>query len=165
MQEVNAAWQVLRSPGDRAAYDEQLRGVSAPASAGSAAVRRSAPSFDGQLVEPQRIDPRGAPRPRRRGRWAPLLIVAVLVVAGIVVAVSASSKRSARIEEPVVRTNRYEVGSCVAVQPGPTVQVVPCDQPNTGKVAATTDYPRPCPAGTDTVSVVAEQLSVCLTAP
>ena len=68
MREVNAAWQVLRSPADRAAYDDQLRGeADAVGLAGDErrlgrrrASRARPPSFDGQLVEPA-----AARRPRR----------------------------------------------------------------------------------------------------
>jgi hypothetical protein len=172
MRELNTAWSVLRSPADRAAYDEQLRG--GPGSrAGSAAVADAAtparPSYDGHLVDPRTIDPRrgGAAGPRR-GRWIPVAIVVVLVVAGLAVAAVTTSRRTARVDEPVVQTNRYEIGSCVAVGPGadgPAVAVVSCAEPNSGRVAATTDYPRPCPGGTETVTVVAEQVSVCLTSP
>lgn len=119
--------------------------------------------MDGQLVDPQRIDPRpGGGRSRRRGRWVPVLIVAVLVAAGVAVAVRMAAHRSAPSDEPVVRTNRYEVGSCVTISPGPMVSILSCGRPNSGRVKATTDYPRPCPSGTETVSVVAEQVSVCL---
>ena len=52
---------------------------------------------------------------------------------------------------------------CVAVTPGPVAYTVPCDQPHTGTVAATTDYPRPCPSGTSEVALVEQQLSLCLT--
>jgi hypothetical protein len=164
MREVSAAWEVLRSPGDRAAYDDQLRSGSITGRS-SASVDRSAPSFEGQLVDPRRIDPRAGGAGRHRGRWVPVLIVAVLVLVGLVLAVSTSSRHAGQVDEPVVRTNRYAVGSCVAVQPGPVVLVVPCDGPNSGRVAATTDYPRPCPSGTETVSVVADQVSVCLAEP
>ena len=88
--------------------------------------------------------------------------VAVLVAAGVAVAVRMAAHRSAPSDEPVVRTNRYEVGSCVTISPGPMVSILSCGRPNSGRVKATTDYPRPCPSGTETVSVVAEQVSVCL---
>ena len=58
-----------------------------------------------------------------------------------------------------MHTERYPVGSCVAVTPGPVAYTVPCDQPHTGTVAATTDYPRPCPSGTSEVALVEQQLS------
>jgi hypothetical protein len=117
MGEVNAAWDVLRSPADRAAYDDQLRLATA---VGSTARSSSLPpSFDGQLVDPQRIDPRVGGVSRRRGRWLPVLIVLVLVAGGVVVALLVASHRAARIDEPVVRTNRYEVGSWVAARRGP----------------------------------------------
>ncbi len=61
------------------------------------------------------------------------------------------------------RSSDYPVGSCVAVIAGPAAVVVPCDQPHSGTVASTTDYPRPCPTGTYTVALVAQELSLCLT--
>jgi hypothetical protein len=173
MREVNAAWAVLRSPADRAAYDEQLRaatpgGSTRPAATGPAPAMAEAASFEGQLVDPRSIDPRvGGPVRAHRARWVPVVIVLALVAAGIGLAVVTTSNRSGSPPEPVVRTNRYEVGSCVAVQPGPAgpvVSVVSCGLPNSGRVAATTDYPRPCPAGTDAVALVDEQVSVCLVA-
>jgi len=174
MRELNAAWAVLRSPAARAAYDEQLRGQSGATGSGvngpAPTSDRPAPrSFDGQLVDPRSIDPRtGGSGGARPGRWLPITIVVVLVLAGLVVAALSVARRSSHVDEPVVVTNRYPIGSCVAVAPGasgPLVGVVSCDGPNSGQVAATTDYPRPCPAGTETVSLVAEQLSVCLSAP
>jgi len=163
MQEVNAAWQVLRSPADRAAYDDALRARSVSSSPMST-VDPLVPSFADQLVVPVRDEsvPAAGRRPAGFARWAPLLIVGLLLVGGLIVAISVSSRRSSPIDQPELRTNRYEIGSCVVVTPGPQVVGVSCDLPNSGRVAATTDYPRPCPAGTQTVSIVVERLSVCL---
>jgi len=174
MRELNAAWAVLRSPATRAAYDEQLRGRSGGLGSGDNGLApgsdpTASPSFDGELVDPRSIDPRtGRSSGARPGRWLPITIVVVLVLAGLALAALSASRRSSPVDQPVVVTNRYPIGSCVAVAPGtsgPSVEVVSCGEPNSGRVAATTDYPRPCPAGTETVSLVAEQLSVCLSAP
>ena len=92
----------------------------------------------------------------------------ILAVAVLVVTVTAYASHghpsptgtSTRSRPP----SGYPVGSCVAVTAGPTAVVVPCDQPHSGTVASTTDYPRPCPTGTFTVALVTQELSLCLTA-
>jgi hypothetical protein len=163
---------VLRSPNDRAAYDRQLAGGTGPGSGGSsgsggparptpAATGRPVPSFGDHLVDP-RIDP--AADGRGGHRWGP--IVAILVVAALVVIVTAYAAHghpgSAGSGTTVGGSaDGYQVGSCVAVI-DQQADVVPCDQPNNGRVAATTDYPRPCPSGTETVSLIQLDLSLCL---
>jgi hypothetical protein len=165
MREVNAAWQVLRSPASRAAYDDELRAAEDRTPEGSTHERPTSsgahrrPSFADHLV-----DPRAETAPRHRGwrLWAPVLVVVALVVGILVATAYARRSGSDAPTEPEVHTTRFSVGDCVAVRPGPTVEGVPCDQPNTGRVVATTDYPRPCPSGTITVSLVEQQLSLCL---
>ncbi len=91
----------------------------------------------------------------------------VLAVAVLVVTVTAYASHGhpspAGTSTPQNAPSGYPVGSCVAVTTGPTAVVVPCDQPHSGTVAATTDYPRPCPPGTFTVALVAQELTLCLT--
>jgi hypothetical protein len=167
MQEVNAAWRVLRSPADRAAYDDALRGTSVE-HRDTTVAGHAGPSFADRLVELPRHDAAPFP-PRPSGRWhrrVPLLIVAVLLVGGLVLAIAVSASRpSTSGDQPELRTGRYSPGSCVAVQPGPTAAVVSCDLPNSGRVAVTTDYPRPCPTGTETIALVEERVALCLVAP
>jgi hypothetical protein len=50
---------------------------------------------------------------------------------------------------PAPRPEPAVVGSCVRVSPGPSTTVVPCDEPNTGRVAARVPDRRSCPAGTE----------------
>ena len=94
-------------------------------------------------------------------------MVIILAVAVLVVTVTAYASHEhpspSGTTTPESVFQGYPAGSCVAVTAGPTAVVVPCDQPHTGTVASTTDYPRPCPSGTFTVALVAQQLSLCLT--
>ncbi len=172
MQEINAAWEVLRNPAARAAYDEQLAAAGGAGAPSVPAHRQAAPggvggrppSFADQLVDPTRADPRDE-RVRRGGlrRWAPVLVIAVVVSVVTVLAVHAAHKSSAPPPPGVeLQTEQFQVGSCVAVTPGPEAVTGPCNEPNRGQIAATTDYPRPCPPDTTTVALVERHISLCL---
>ena len=80
-------------------------------------------------------------------------MVVVLVVVGVIAAIAASQDHKVAPADPEVHTSSFDVGSCVTILPGPTVVRVPCTEPNAGQVVATTDYPRPCPTGTQTLSL------------
>jgi hypothetical protein len=167
MQEINAAWSVLRSPGRRAAYDEELararRQAAAPPSprpGTSAGV-----DFADQLVDPTDPVPAGLrPGRRRLGRWAPVLVVLGVLVGMMVATAYAAHKPSTDQTPPGVEVNtaQFLSGSCVAVYPGPVVEETPCDGPNSGRIASTVDYPRPCPPDTDPFSLIGRQLTLCL---
>ena len=104
---------------------------------------------------------------RRGWRWAGVILI--LAVAVLVVTVTAYASHGHPAPTGTTpspnQSSDYPVGSCVAVTVGPSAVVVPCDQPHSGTVASTTDYPRPCPTGTYTVALVAQDLSLCLTSP
>ena len=169
MREINAAWDVLRNPASRAAYDDQLA-AGAPAAAKVPAHRAGGAggarpvSFADQLVDPTRAGVGDPPSTGRRlGRWAPVLVIVVLVVVIAGLAINASYKPSTPAPPGVeLQTEQYQVGSCVVVIAGPNAVKVPCDEPNSGRVSATTDYPRPCPPETTTVALVSRQITLCL---
>ena len=169
MAEINAAWEVLRNPASRAAYDEQLAGGSpatarVPARAGGGATRPV--SFADQLVDPTRVGAGDERSSRRLGRWAPVLVIVGLVVVIAALAINASRQPSSPAPPGVqLQTEQFQVGSCVVVLAGPDAVTVPCDEPNSGKISATTDYPRPCPPATTTVALVARQITLCLASP
>ena len=173
MRECNAAWAALNSPAGRAAYDDELRaagrmpgqpgdGVEAGARAtlGRAMVGR-VPSPTDQIVEPARDFGIMVPK-RHTGRWVAAGVVVVLVVGAIVAGIAASQHDAPPPSDPELRTNAFQVGSCVSIQPGPIVASVPCTQPNAGRIASTTDYPRPCPIGSESLALVDEKLVLCL---
>ena len=176
MRECNAAWAVLGTPATRAAYDDQLRaeGLLPPRPGeGSSAVRSSAgsagrsssigrvPSPTDQLIEPARDFGVLVPR-RHTGRWVAVGVVVVLLAAGAIAAVVAAQHDATPPADPELRTNAFEVGSCVTIEPGPVVSSVPCNQPNAGRIASTTDSPRPCPTGTQSLSLADQKLTLCL---
>ncbi|MGZ4786805.1 MAG: J domain-containing protein [Acidimicrobiales bacterium] len=180
MRECNAAWAALGSPDGRAAYDDELRrdGLLPPRS-GSGTEAGQAPSARArgattaapvvgrvasptdQLVEPSRDFGIMVPK-RHTGRGVALGVVVVLVALGVIAAVAASQDQTRAPADPELRTNGFDVGSCVVVLPGPAVAQVPCSQPNAGQVVTTTDYPRPCPTGTETLTLADQHLNLCL---
>ncbi len=92
-----------------------------------------------------------------------MVVIGVVFVLVLIVTAYAAHKHDPTTTPVQVQTDHFAVGSCVAVTSGPTALTVPCDQPHTGVIAATTDYPRPCPSGTDAVALVDEQTTLCLT--
>jgi hypothetical protein len=120
------------------------------------------PSPSEHLVEPRRDLGIMEPRRPHTGRWIALGVVVVVVALGVIAAIAASQDRDRIPPEPEVHTNAFEVGSCITILPGPTVVSVPCTQANAGRIVATTDYPRPCPTGTETYSLVDQSLNLCL---
>jgi hypothetical protein len=170
IREINRAWEVLRSPASRAAYDDELRTASRPPGttrrSDAAADRERTPSFADRLVDPRAdLVGSGISSPGRPGwRWTPVVVIGVVFVLVLVVTAYASHSHHTTTSPGVsVQTEQFTVGSCVAVTAGPAAVTVPCDQPHTGHVAATTDYPRPCPSGTEMVPLVDQQLALCLT--
>ena len=123
-----------------------------------------APSFADQLVDPTALDVREVgTRGRRLRRWAPVLVIVALVAVLSTLAILASRKPSTPPPPGVeLQTEQFQVGSCVVVLAGPEAMTVPCDEPNSGQISATTDYPRPCPPETISVALVSRQISLCL---
>ena len=166
MQEINAAWSVLRSPAGRAAYDDQLASARREAEAPKAprAGRPTGMNFAHHLVDPTSASAVGGQSERRRiRRWAPVLLV-LGVFTGIIVGTAYASHKSTDPATPGVEVNtaQFTVGACVAIYPGPVVEETSCSGPNSGRIASTTDYPRPCPPDTNPFSLVDRQLTLCL---
>jgi len=170
IRELNAAWAVLGDPAARAAYDADLTAaarpqpVRRPAPGGSGA---RPPSFADRMVDPRTGAATAGGGSGRGWRWVGVALVGAVFVGVLVLTAYAAHHHTTGgggVPSTVGgQSDQYPVGSCVAVTPGPVAFTVSCDQPHTGKVAATTDYPRPCPSGTSTVALVEQQISLCLT--
>jgi hypothetical protein len=170
IREINEAWEVLRSPAARAAYDRQTRAVTAPAVSGAGATsvpwRSPTPTWSGPLVDPVAESAPGAPRAGGRGRrWAPVLIVVGTLALLAVVVLVATHHSSGAGRYLKVQTDHYPDGSCVVVSQdvgGGSIVSVPCTQVHTGKVVATTRDSRDCPTSADTFVAIDGRDVVCL---
>jgi hypothetical protein len=165
MQDVNAAWWVLRDPERRRRYDESRRGSVAPPQpqgrAGSRRTRLVVLDPDDPRLDPDvDLDPR--PYAVAPGDfWADLLrfapwlaLAAVLVVIFVFTAYAGSGNRDA--------PERAVVGSCVRVQAGLDVRTVSCDLPNDGRVVSVAERTSRCPSGTVGHRVRGEGRAICL---
>jgi hypothetical protein len=185
MREVNEAWQVLRSPGRRAAYDQALVDERAQLAERLGTTLSHLPSADpsfegvpglaedpaaGAAVASAHAAARGrapqrSPVRRARGGIGPLgpLVVLGLLLLGTVVAATLA-KPNLDEDLDVATTDRFPPGSCVRVYTDRTAQIVSCDLPNSGRVARVVQYPLPCPPATETV-VLPGGATLCLVDP
>jgi hypothetical protein len=139
MQEVNEAWRVLKEPASRAAYDRAIT-----------AKRRQSRSSTPRHAAPEPVDDdldipfTSAPaRPGDIGvavvRALPwLTVTAILVI--IFVFTAFAGKHGTKTVEDLV-------GKCVSSGDVATVNAVPCQGPNDGKVVLVVDRASLCPEG------------------
>lgn len=178
MQEVNAAWEVLRSPGRRAAYDAELRGVrpvwetARPRAPRTSTVRLTS---DGPRpgAAPGGPTPPGFEVPGPAApflRFGPILVILV-ILAGILVftayATSQDSSDAPSGDAVDLRTGSpFADGSCVQLASvGGRImpqKVTNCASPAAHRVEATVDLGRPCPAGSEGFDIPTEELRLCL---
>jgi hypothetical protein len=138
MQEVNEAWRVLRDPASRDAYDRSLAARRQQAPAARVATPRI--DDDGDLDVPFTSAPA---QPGDLGlsfvRALPwLTVTAILVI--IFVFTAFAGKHGAKTAEDLA-------GKCVSSGNVATVDTVPCDGPNDGKVVLVVDRASLCPDG------------------
>ncbi len=138
MRGINEAWQVLSDPGTRRQYDAAL--LPPPS---SAAVVRPTPAAARAVEQPH----------GEAGRWAkPVTVFAIAVLCFSLAAVfvfTAYAGRGGDARSPETgATGKVSVvaavGDCVIVRGGHASQVVPCDEPNDGRVISEVDRGRPC---------------------
>lgn len=159
MAEVNAAWEVLRNPASRAAYDRSLRGEPSGRSPSSPA----APVHAGAAVL---VPDLGARRAASSGLplgcvWllASIGVLVVIAVVALVVGDDDPADLDVRTREPL------GIGACVVTdRSGVYVAVaeVPCDAPHDGVVAERTIFPKGCSVGLTAVLLDDQRTVVCL---
>jgi hypothetical protein len=167
MRELNQAWEVLRNPARRAAYDRQLRGETPVWERSAARAKRTAPVTTATRVadlEPER--PGAAPPSRSVLRAGPIAIVAVVVIALLGFAAWATTAGDDGDPEVEVDVGSpFDVGECVVLTPvdGRITPVpVRCTTPGAYEIRDITDLGRPCASGNETVDVTQHEERLCL---
>lgn len=167
MRELNASWSVLRDTEQRKRYDAELARQRRPAPTG--AMRTVDFDDDLPVVEPDDV-PLGVTG-HTLLRFAPVAVLAVVLLALLIVTAYASS--GPEDDPPLVTTEAAPVGSCVEVGPmpddpdvaataRPELIEVDCERVGASMVVAKVSMNRSCPSGTTAYPVPAERVSICL---
>jgi hypothetical protein len=168
MGELNQAWEVLRDPERRARYDAAGRGSGGapgpPLVAGlrhGAAIVPPSPARSVAELEREVVDQPTVVHRRRWSRHGPALAVAALLLMVAVVGCLATVTQD---PEPtnVETTERFPVGSCVVVSLDQTIDEAACTRPGARQIVAKEAFPRPCPADTEAVVLLEQDVSLCL---
>lgn len=145
---INEAWSVLGDDRSRAEYDARRSPTADPipgSKGGRATADRMPPSYeDTERTEVVAIS-------EGHGLGCLAAVVLLVVLAGIFVlsAYATSSDPSTPATSTTVALDPV-VGECVAIVPsssGLAAVPVSCDGPNSGRVVAIVETPRPCPRG------------------
>jgi hypothetical protein len=171
MREVNAAWEVLRSPARRAAYDTSLRGDTPVWEQSAARPKRTAP------VRPRvgDLQPRqagGSASPASHWRAGPMIaVLALAVVAALGFAAWATSSSSSNDDDPehvdVQTATPFTENSCVVLMSvGGRITPVPneCSAIGSMRIVVVTDLGRPCPSALEAFDLQADEVRLCLDA-
>lgn len=156
MRELNGAWEVLRNPASRAAYDRSLR---APAVSGR--VAQVADLADAVVLSPDIGPGPTSPRVPLGCLWAigSVLALVVLAVGALALGDDPAPPLDVHTREP------FGVGSCVLSSGGGTDRTLvetPCEGPHDAEVAARTVFPKACPLGLVAVLFDDNRTVVCL---
>ncbi len=165
---ANAAWNVLRDPERRAAYDRTLGSPGSPPRS-EPPPRRPSPA-PGPTVTPGQ-QPSGIVVEQRYAgiaRYGPIVVILAVLVGVLVFSAYATSKdASVPSGEPSSdgRVAAPEVGDCVlvAVISADRVPVpVACGTQGSAPVREVVDSPRPCPPGTSELDMADAKTRLCL---
>jgi DnaJ domain len=165
---ANAAWNELRDPARRAAYDRTLGSQRSPQDAGPAP-RRSTPA-PGPTAMPGE-QPSGIVVEQRYAglaRYGPIVVILAVLVGVLVFSAYATSKDASVTSGGPSSDGRVaapEVGDCVlvAVISADRVPVpVACGTQGSAPVREVVDSPRPCPPGTSELDMADAKTRLCL---
>ena len=156
MREINEAWRVLQDPARRRSYDV---GRNRPAVASSSRTGAPVDRFDD--ADDDLVDVGPPDLAARAVHGLPWILL--ILVLGFIFVVTAYAGR--REEAPPAVDRAAPVGSCLVVTAGPSTSVVPCDQPNTGRIVVRVDDMAGCPDGTDPRRLALDGKTDCLATP
>jgi hypothetical protein len=154
MREINEAWDTLRDPARRKAYDDErlarARRPAASASSGRTGARRPAPGNRPVPVvgdDDDLVDVLPPMTGLQAGLFRHLPWVVLVVVFGAIFVLSAYAGSDDPVEpgpaDPLV------AGACVDVAPGPTATIVGCDGPHELQIVERVVLASDCPEGTE----------------
>lgn len=176
MREINEAWNVLRDPARRRAYDATLVGASSarvgatagrggPGPAvmrGDARLRPSPYAGTPRVPDEDDDDPQVGPLGTMLAHHLPW--VALLVVLGAIFIATAYAGSDGDDEDPQ-RQRAVVAGDCVDVGTGPTTTIVSCDGPHELRIVARVDEVGTCPPDTERRRLGTDGLLDCVAAP
>lgn len=169
MREVNAAWEVLRSPARRAAYDTSLRGDTPVWEQAGARAKRTAP-VSPRVADLQPTQGGGSgPTPAgwRAGPVIAVLAIALVAALGFAAWATASSRDDDPGRVDVRTTTPFIAGGCVvlmSVDGRITPLVNQCSAVGAIRIHDVTDLGRPCPAPFEPLDLQADEVRLCLEA-
>jgi hypothetical protein len=178
MQELNAAWEVLRDPERRARYDATQRPAGdtlvateesdrAPRIGSAYTPRPTGVPFRPAGVPELEPEIEAEPTVVRRRNWTGHL--PALVVVALVVLVAVVGCLAAVTSEPeptnIETTERFPDGTCVVVGQDQVVTESSCRTVGARRVVGREAFPKPCPTGTEALVILAEDQSLCVVAP
>lgn len=168
MQEVNVAWQVLRQPAQRQAYDARLRGTTpvreqGPRAPRTTPVAHGAPSAPSGVV----VSARSAPF----FRFGPVVLLAVVLV-GILIFTAYANHQQNVVPEvgspgqaPAAEVASFAAGQCVimaSIDARLTPVPAGCDLQGAQSISAVIAVGRPCPAPARSVDLPGGKTRLCL---
>lgn len=172
MRELNAAWEVIRDPEQRAAYDRRR-----PVGAGQRSDRVTPPTAVPAYRAPVGLPPDGVPdlepevegaptvvRHRRWSAYGPVIVVGALVLV-IAMVLALATLGAGPDPENVETTERFPAGSCVVVTDSRIIEEAVCGSPGAVLVVGRADFPSPCPSKTAAVVMIELNQSLCVEIP
>jgi hypothetical protein len=178
MQELNAAWEVLRDPERRARYDasqrpagDTLLATEAPPHSphiGAAYTPRATgisfrPTGVPELEPEVEAEPTVVHRRSWTGHLPALVVVALVVLVAVVGCLAAVTSDPAPTN--IETTERFPVGTCVIVGQDQVVAESSCRLVGARRVVGREAFPKPCPTGTEALVLLSEDESLCVVDP
>ena len=173
---ANQAWHVLRDHGRRAEYDRTLRAAGTtnrprptpgptrqPGAAGVPSAGRPASSTHSRPDPPSGFVVLAGHA--SIWRYAPFVIVMVVLVGLLVVSAYATSNDPSTPAGPGPRASTPDVGDCVLVavlSNGRVPVPVACGTSGSYRIDSQVDTPRPCRTGTTALALADQKTTLCL---
>ena len=165
MRRMNEAWTVLGDERSRAEYDAR-RAATIDSSRATAHVRSAADHAGATRWHEPMVETVGTSDGHGLGCLAAVALLVVLAGIFVLSAYATTSDPSTTTTSSTV-ADAIAVGDCAVIVPSPSglvAQGVSCGAPNSGRVVAIVESPRPCPRGTPR-AVADRRVILCMEAP